>query len=296
VGPTELSMNWRAASGRSTGGDRYKFGDLTRSIGRAVATGASQGWVDASKRSSGSQRYQFGDVTRVVVLNLFSDVSVRQDAANATVPARPPPFAAAISDLPPAGQQVLASLTPQLQGLWLAFFNAVHHVGRQAVAAGELDAEDVEAMDPSVLLGLPALAALECAIDSAPSCAASRGLPDDDANDGLVVRSSMPDEAGALSPAVLRSRDFAGAPPELYGELVRLARLVGGSRLSVEGVRLLRCRTRSSSGSEAAAVSEEESAQINGLVAIAQRIAVIVSQSPPYKAVFAAVTEAIVSR
>mmetsp|Transcript_6051 Transcript_6051/g.18070 ORF Transcript_6051/g.18070 Transcript_6051/m.18070 type:complete len:181 (+) Transcript_6051:222-764(+) len=82
----------------------------------------------------------------------------------------------------------------------------------------------------------------------------------------------------------------------------RLARLVGGSRLSLAGVRLLRSRTRSSSGSEAAGVSGaegslsgEKSSQINALVAIAQRIAVVVSQSPPYKAVFGAVTEAILA-
>ena len=66
--------------------------------------------------------------------------------------------------------------------------------------------------------------------------------------------------------------------------------------------RLLRSRTRSSSGSEAAgvsgtegALSQEESSQINALVAIAQCIAVAVSQSPPYKAVFGAVTEAILA-
>ena len=43
------------------------------------------------------------------------------------------------------------------------------------------------------------------------------------------------------------------------------------------------------------ALSEEESSQINALVAIAQRIAVVVSQSPPYKAVFGDVTEAILA-
>lgn len=203
-------------------------------------------------------------------------------------------FARDISDLPPEGQSALASLAPHLKGLWLAFFNATHHVGQQAIAAGELDADDVEAMEPSVLLGLPALAALECAIDSAPLCAASCGETDDDANDGLVLR-TLTDSAGAAH--IIRPRDFPDGPTDLYRELLRLARLVGGSRLSLEGVKLLRSRTRSSSGTSGSedALSEEESSQINALVAIAQRIAVVVSQSPPYKAVFGAVTEAILA-
>lgn len=292
-------MNWRAASGRSSGGDGYRFGDLTRSIGRAVQAGAAQGWAEASSRVGGPHGYVFGDVTRTVLNSLFSDVENNNAVSGSMPPAIPPMFARDISDLPPAGQNALASLAPHLKGLWLAFFNATHHVGQQAIAAGELDPDDVESMEPSVLLGLPALAALECAIDSAPFCAASRGEPDDDANDGLVLR-TLVDSAGAAH--IIRPRDFPDGPTDLYRELRRLARLVGGSRLSLAGVRLLRSRTRSSSGSEAAgvsgaegALSEEESSQINALVAIAQRIAVVVSQSPPYKAVFGAVTEAILA-
>mmetsp|Transcript_6052 Transcript_6052/g.18073 ORF Transcript_6052/g.18073 Transcript_6052/m.18073 type:complete len:241 (+) Transcript_6052:264-986(+) len=129
-------------------------------------------------------------------------------------PAIPPMFARDISDLPPAGQSALASLAPHLKGLRLAFFNATHHVGQQAIAAGELDPDDVESMEPSVLLGLPALAALECAIDSSPFCAASRGEPDDDANDdGLVLR-TLVDSAGAAH--TIGPRDFPDGPTDLY--------------------------------------------------------------------------------
>ena len=184
-----------------------------------------------------------------------------------------------------------------LQTLWLGFFNATYRVGKQALLSGELSADDVELMEPAVLLGLPALAALDCAVISAPHCAASRGQADNEQEDGLLVATTPPDGNGTPVRSVLRPRDFQSAPPPLYDELRKLARQIGRSRLSPVGLSTLRRRTLASSGSagsvEEDGFSEEESVEINQLVATAQGVAVIVSQLPPYKAAFARVTTAL---
>ena len=220
-----------------------------------------------------------------------------------------------------------------LQTLWLGFFNATYRVGKQALLSGELSADDVESMEPAVLLGLPALAALECAVISAPHCAAALGQADDEQEDGLLVATAPPGGNGEPTRSVLRPRDFQPTPPPLYDELRKLARQIGRSRLSPVGLSTLRRRTLASSASvrgaeeegltvsrrmpdptasrplapcfliqQDAATShnpaahlsqEEENIEINQLVATAQGVSVIVSQLGPYKDTFGKVTTAI---
>merc|ERR1719502_437574 len=278
----KTKRTWATAAGRSTGRDGYKFGDCTRSLFGCLK--ADRGWKDAAGRDGGREGYEFGDLTRVALSNLFGDKH-RSGAGGDAMP-RPDPLFGSISEL---GLGHDASL---LDGVWLGFFNASYAVGRLALGSFEISLASIEDAEPAVLLGIPSLASIECAIRSIAV-----------AKDGYLIGfDGRKINRTALKAAALvdRSRGNAKAAQEaiaLFDTMLELAQRVAASRLSCPGLALLRSRALAMSGTDerVGGVDAEEEAEINGLVALSQSVATRTSQMPDYKRTFGKVLEALMS-
>ena len=150
----------------------------------------------------------------------------------------------------------------------------------------------MEDAEPAVLLGLPSLAALECAIRSA-HVAKDNCLV---AYDGRkVAKSALAFNAGA---AVDRARGNATASREalaLFDTLLSLSQRVAAARLSAAGLATLRARSLAMSGTDTRVrgLSTAEEAEVNGLLALSQSVATRVSQMPMYKQAFNRVLDAL---
>lgn len=269
--------SWAQVSGREDGKDGYQFGDMTRSLAGLLRGKKGRGWQDAAGRSSGGDAYRFGDLTRVALSNLFGDRHRMQGSEGGGMGVMPTveplfPSVASVGGLAAAGD-VLAEL-------WLAFLNASYAVGRLALGAGELSVEAIEDSEPSVLLGLPSLATLECAIRSAPHAASG----DLTAFDGQRINFRR---AGVAVPSEVLA---------LFDSMLELSRRVATSCLSACGLASLRARALAVSATAAGAggaLSEAEEQEINQLVALSQSVATRVSQMPTYKSQFMKVLDAL---
>ena len=274
---------WAEAAGRSKGGDGYKFGDCTRSIAGVVKGDTDRGWKDAAGRKGGKESYQFGDLTRVALSNLFGDKHRNGDGMG-TMP-KPDPLFGSTAELG------LGHAPSLLDGLWLGFFNSSYAVGRLALGSFEISIEAIEDAEPAVLLGIPSLAAIECAIRSAAV-----------AKDGcLIGYEGKSVNAAKLKAASLvdRSRGRGTGANEamaLFDSMLQLAQRVATSRLSPPGLALLRARALATSGTDdRATTGAAEEAEINGLVALSQSVATRISQLPLYKEAFNRVLETLVN-
>lgn len=175
--------------------------------------------------------------------------------------------------------------------MWLGFFNATYAVGRLALGAGELSVEAIEDSEPSVLIGLPALAALECAIRSAETAKDGHLT----AFDGTHVgRTAL--RAGAAVDRVRGAQQAAADALALFDTMLELAQKVGGCRLSAAGLASLRARALAVSGTDTRAggtLEPAEDTEVNGLVALSQSVATRLSQMPLYKRAFNKVLQAL---
>ena len=142
-----------------------------------------------------------------------------------------------------------------------------------------------------MLLGVPSLAAIECAIRSAAV-----------AKDGcLIGYEGKSVSAAKLKAASLvdRSRGRGTGANEamaLFDSMLQLAQRVATSRLSPPGLALLRARALATSGTDdRATTGAAEEAEINGLVALSQSVATRISQLPLYKEAFNRVLETLVN-
>lgn len=283
----DKARSWAQAAGRSSGHDGYQFGDGTRALLGALRGKKDRGWKDAAGRKSGKEGYAFGDLTRVAVSNLFGDKHRAKGATESMgVMPMPVPLFQTRSEL---GHLVgHASL---LDGLWLGFFNATYAVGRLALFSGELSVDAIEDSEPAVLIGLPALASLECAIRSAVA-----------AKDGNLIGFDGKEVGRAAlrtGAAVDHARGQGQAATDalaLFDSMIQLATSVGESRLSAGGLASLRARTLAVSGTDTragGALDPAEDAEVNGLVALSQSVATRLSQMPLYKSAFGKVLQAL---
>ena len=281
---------WAKAAGRTKGTDGYKDGDCTRSLIGCLRGKKDRGWKEAAGRTSGSDGYKFGDLTRVAVSNLFGDKHKDRggdgaDGAGMGTMPKPTPLFSSTAQLFDANTS--RSL---LDGVWLGFFNSSYAVGRLALGAGELTVDAIEDSEPSVLIGLPALALMECAIRSALS-----------AKDGQLVTFSGKKVArttllrGATIDRVRGVQDQAAAALSLFDTMLELAKKVGDCRLSAAGLATLRARALAVSGTDVrvGGLEPAEDAEVNGLVALSQSVATRVSQLPMYKHAFNMVLQAL---
>ena len=275
---------WAKAAGRTKGSDSYRFGDCTRALVGCLGGKKDRGWKEAAGREGGSDSYKFGDVTRIALTNLFGDKHRGgSDGGMGTMPT-PDPLFRSTSEL---GLRQQASL---LDGVWLGFFNSSYAVGRLALGSGEISIAAVEDAEPAVLLGLPSLAALECAIRSAHVAKDNCLVAYDGRKvDGLALN------AGA---AVDRARGNATASREalaLFDTLLSLSQRVAAARLSAAGLATLRARSLAMSGTDTRVrgLSTAEEAEVNGLLALSQSVATRVSQMPMYKQAFNRVLDAL---
>ena len=278
---------WAKAAGRTKGTDGYKDGDCTRSLIGCLRGKKDRGWKEAAGRTSGSDGYKFGDLSRVAVSNLFGDKHKDKGAGGAGMGTMPKP-----NPLFSSTAQLFDANTSRslLDGVWLGFFNSSYAVGRLALGAGELTVDAIEDSEPSVLIGLPALALMECAIRSALS-----------AKDGQLVTFSGKKVArttllrGAAIDHVRGVQDQAAAALSLFDTMLELAKKVGDCRLSAAGLATLRARALAVSGTDVrvGGLEPAEDAEVNGLVALSQSVATRVSQLPMYKHAFNMVLQAL---
>lgn len=277
-------FSWAQAAGRKSGKEGYRFGDGTRAL-----FGALRGKKE----------------TRMAISNLFGDKHKGSGAGDSMgVMPTPDPLFKSTAELRPGG--VGPNVTPAmtnygmvppegpssvLDGVWLGFFNSTHAVGRLALGAGELSVDAIEDAEPSVLIGLPALASLECAIRSAAASKEGKLVTFDGKQIGRTMLS-----AGA---AIDRARGAGQAAADalaLFDTMLELAQRVGGCRLSAAGLASLRARALAVSGTDARvelALEPAEEAEVNGLVALSQSVATRLSQMPLYKRAFNTVLEAL---
>ena len=281
---TEKSKRtWVKAAGRSKGGNGYQFGDCTRAIVGCVRSKTDRGWRDATGRSGGKDSYQFGDLTRVAISNLFGDKHRNGDGMG-TMP-RPDPLFHSTSELGLGHEPSL------LDGVWLGFFNSSYAVGRLALGSGEISVEAIEDSEPAVLLGVPSLAAIECAIRSAAVAKDGRVV----GYDGRSLNRAAVKSAALVDRSRGRSRGASEAIA-LFDSMLELSQRVATSRLSPPGLALLRARAFATSGTDdRASTSAAEDAEINGLVALSQSVATRISQLPLYKEAFNRVLETLVN-
>lgn len=286
--PAEMAceLTWAKTAGRKSGPAGYRFGDCARACLGVIASKSDRGWKEAAGRVGGHSGYKFGDFTRVAVSNLFGDKhkTGRGDSMG-SMPTPEPLFRSTVE------LELSAHGAPSvLDGVWLGFFNATYAVGRLALGAGEMSVDAIEDSEPSVLVGLPALAALECAIRSAAS-----------AKDGCLVtfdgkrvgRSALIAGAGVDR---MRGVERAADTMALFDTMLQLAQRVGQCRLSASGLASLRARALAVSGSDTRAgdaLEPAEDAEVNGLVALSQSVATRLSQTALYKRAFGKVLEAL---
>lgn len=279
-------LSWARAAGRKSGPEGYRFGDGTRALLGALRGKKDRGWKEAAGRAGGKDSYKFGDMTRLAVSNLFGDKHKRKGAdADMGVMPTPTRLFQSTADLELTASGAPASV---LDGVWLGFFNSTYAVGRLALLAGELSVDAIEDADPSVLIGLPALAALECAIRSATAASDGKLV----AFDGTRVgRNAL--VAGATVDRV-RGVGRASDTLALFDTMVELAQRVGVCRLSAAGLASLRARTLAVSGTDTrVALEPTEDAEVNGLVALSQSVATRLSQTLLYKRAFEKVLRAL---
>jgi len=281
-----VELTWAKTAGRKRGPTGYRFGDCARACLGVIASKSDRGWKEAAGRVGGKSGYQFGDFTRVAVSNLFGDKHKTGRGDGMGFMPTPDPLFRATAELELSAQ----SAPSVLNGVWLGFFNATYAVGRLALGAGELSVDAIEDSEPSVLVGLPALAALECAIRSAVS-----------AKDGLLVtfdgkrvgRTALVAGAGVDR---MRGLERAADALALFDTMLQLAQRVGECRLSASGLASLRARALAVSGSDMRAgdaLEPGEDAEINSLVALSQSVATRISQMALYKRAFGKVLEAL---
>ena len=219
---------------------------------------SDRGWKEAAGRPGGKAGYQFGDFTRVALTNMFGDKHKTGSGDAMGVMPTPEPLFRSTAELELSAHDARASV---LDGVWLGFFNATYAVGRLALGAGELMVDAIEDAEPSVLVGLPALAALECAIRSAAS-----------AKDGCLVtydgkRVGRTQLQAGFGVDRMRGVDRAADTLGLFDSMLELAVKVSQSRLSAPGLASLRARALAVSGSDtrvADALEAAEDAEING--------------------------------
>jgi len=278
----EKRRSWAMAAGRSSGKEGYKFGDVTRTFVGAVRGRSGRDWRAAGRRSTGGEGYKFGDLTRVAVSNLFGDKHKKH-----TMP-RPEPLLCSTAELHQNGAGTQGSL---LDGVWVVFFNAAYAVGRLALLAGELTIDEVESLEPSVLLGLPALAMLECAIRSAAVAKDDKLITFDGKKVGLAAIRALGSFDSALF--VGRRREAAAEALGVFVDLVALSSHVGGCRLSTAGLVSLRARALAADGEAGARLAPDEDREVNRLVALAQALGIGMSRIELYKHSFGRVLRAL---
>ena len=286
AGFEEARRSWAVAAGRKSGSAGYKLGDCTRVCLGVLMQKADRGWKEAAGRKGGKMGYQFGDFTRVAVSNLFGDKHKTGRGDGMGVMPTPEPLFRSTAEL----ELAVHGAPSVLDGVWLGFFNSTYAVGRLALGAGELSVDAIEDSEPSVLVGLPALAALECAIRSAVAAEDDRLVTFDGKQ---VGRTALVAGQGVDR---MRGVERAADTLALFDTMIDLAQRVGRCRLSASGLAALRARALAVSGSDtrvAEALEPAEDAEINGLVALSQSVATRLSQMALYKRAFGKVLEAL---
>ena len=158
--------SWKEIAGRSTGGDGYKFGDVTRSLlSKAAVAGVALkstlvegGGGGGGGGGNGSGGADDDEGAEELMFRSFEDMMEQSGVS--------------LEDFGAAGGGDDVSPTdddPVMRELWLNFFNATYAVGKRATEVGLLTQDDFEECPPELFLGLPALAAFECALRSAGS-------------------------------------------------------------------------------------------------------------------------------
>ena len=236
----------------------------------------------------------------------YGPTPAQRDDGAAAGPAPPMVFGSAAELGPSLSHDPLASV-------WLGLFNASHAIAIMSLATGELTADDIEAFDTKVVLGLPTLAILDAAIRSAVA------TPTDGATATMVLYGG-----GTMT----RDRAPPGAYRALFDAAAELATLVRATPLSDRGLSALRQRAlacgasnvadavadadadaalgfdhdhdhdgategRSSGGSGNGGLDEDESIAVNRLVAKASSMAITVTQLPTFKETFMKVVAAV---
>ena len=252
----EERRSWAKAAGRSSGKEGYKFGDVTRTFVR--------------------------DLTRVSVSNLFGDKHKKH-----TMP-RPEPLLRSTAELHQNGAGTQGSL---LDGVWVGFFNAAYAVGRLALLAGELTIDEVESLEPSVMLGLPALSMLECAIRSAAVAKDNKLITFDGKKVSLAAITALGSVDSALGAG--RRRAAAAEALGVFVDLVALSSHVGECRLSPAGLVSLRARALATDGEAGLRLAPDEDREVNRLVARAQALGIGMSRIELYKHSFGRVLRAL---